>query len=75
MFSNEEQFFLKTIAKMLSPDNVERKEAEQNIRKWVKETYVQVLQACNKFITCEQIESNVRKYAYYVIEYLTKEYC
>ena len=75
MFSNEEQFFLNTIAKMLSPNNVERKEAEQNIRKWLKETYMQVLQACNKFITCEQIEANVRIYACFVLELLTKEDC
>ena len=75
MFSNEEQCFLSTIAKMLSPNNEERKGAEQNIRKWVKETYDQVLQACNKFIICEQIDSNVRKYACYVLELLTKEDC
>ena len=75
MFSNEEQFFLNTIAKMLSPNNEERKGAEQNIRKWVKETYDQVLQACNKFIICDQIDSNVRKYACYVLELLTKEDC
>lgn len=75
MFSNEEQFFLNTIAKMLSPNNDERREAEQNIRKWVKETYDQVLQACNKFIVCEQIDPNVRKYACYVLELLTKEDC
>ena len=75
MFSNEEQFFLNTIAKMLSPNNEERKEAEQNIRKWVKETYLQVLQACNKFITCETIEPNLRKYACYILELLTKEDC
>ena len=75
MFSNEEQFFLNTIAKMLSPNNEERKGAEQNIRKWVKETYDQVLQACNKFIICEQLDPNVRKYACYVLELLTKEDC
>ena len=75
MFSNEEQFFLKTIANMLSANNEERKGAEQNIRKWVKETYDQVLQACNKFIICEQLDPNVRKYACYVLELLTKEDC
>ena len=75
MFSNEEQIFLNTIAKMLSPNNEERKGAEQNIRKWVKETYDQVLQACNKFIICEQIDPNIRKYACYVLELLTKEEC
>ena len=75
MFSNEEQLFLNTIAKMLSPNNDERKQAEQNIRKWIKETYLQVLQACNKFIICEQIEPNIRRYSCYILSLLTKEDC
>ena len=73
MFSNEEQLFLSTISKMLSPNNKERNEAEENIKKWMKETYLQVLQACNKFIICENIKAEIRRYCCFILEFLTKE--
>ena len=75
MFSNEEQLFLNTIAKMLSPNNQERIQAEENIKIWIKETYLQVLQSCNKFIICEQLKPDIRRYACYVLQLLTKEDC
>jgi hypothetical protein len=75
MFSNEEQLFLNTIASMLSPNNQERIQAEENIKKWIKETYLQVLQSCNKFIICEQLKPDIRRYACYVLQLLTKEDC
>ena len=75
MFSNEEQLFLNTISKMLSTSNEERKLAEENIKKWLKESYLQMLQSCNKFIICDQLKPDVRRYACYVLELLTKEDC
>ena len=75
MFSNEEQLFLSTISKMLSPNNEERNSAEANIRKWMKETYLQVLQACNKFIVCENIQPEIRRYCCFILEMLAKEDC
>ena len=75
MFSNEEQLFLNTISKMLSPNNEERRLAEENIKKWIKETYLQVLQSCNKFIICDQLKPDIRRYACYILGLLTKENC
>lgn len=75
MFSDQEKALLDTISKMLSPNNEERKAAEQNIKVWIKETYLQMLQSCNKFIVCDQLNPNIRRYACYIIELLTKEDC
>jgi len=75
MFSNEEQLFLNTISKMLSTSNEERKLAEENIKKWLKESYLQMLQSCNKFIICDQLKPEIRSYACYIIRLLTKEDC
>ena len=72
MFSNEEQLFLSTISKMLSPNNKERNEAEENIKKWMKETYLQVFQACNKSIICENIKAEIRRCCGFILEFLTK---
>ena len=75
MFTNEENLFLETISTMLSPNNEQRNIAQENIKKWIKETYLQVLQACNKFIVCEQIKPDIRRYACYILQLLTKEDC
>ena len=75
MFSNEEKLFLETLSAMLSPNNEQRNLAQENIKKWIKETYLQVLQSCNKFIVCEQIKPDIRRYACYVLQLLTKEDC
>ena len=75
MFSNEEQAFLEAISQMLSSNNEERNLAQENIKKWMKETYLQVLQSCNKFIICEQIKTDIRRYACYILQLLTKEDC
>jgi hypothetical protein len=75
MFSNQENALLDTISKMLSPNNEERKKAEENIKAWMKDTYLQMLESCNKFIICEQLNPDIRRYACYVIELLTKENC
>ena len=60
---------------MLSPKNEERRLAEENIKKWIKETYLQVLQSCNKFIICDQLKPDIRRYACYILQLLTKENC
>ena len=75
MFSNEEKLFLETISAMLSPNNEQRNLAQENIKKWIKETYLQVLQACNKFIVCKQIKPEIRRYSCYIIQLLTNEDC
>ena len=75
MFSNEEKLFLETISAMLSPNNDQRNLAQENIKKWIKETYLQVLQACNKFIVCKQIKPEIRRYSCYIIQLLTNEDC
>ena len=75
MFSNEEKLFLEAISTMFSPNNEQRNLAEENIKKWIKETYLQVLQSCNKFIVCQQIKPDIRRYACYIIQLLTKEDC
>ena len=75
MFSNEEQAFLEAISQMLSSNNEERNLAQENIKKWMKETYLQVLQSCNKFIICEKIKADIRRYACYILQLLTKEDC
>ena len=75
MFSNEEKLFLEAISTMFSPNNEQRNLAEENIKKWIKETYLQVLQACNKFIVCKQIKPEIRRYSCYIIQLLTNEDC
>ena len=75
MFSNEEKLFLETLSTMLSPNNEQRNLAQENIKKWIKETYLQVLQACNKFIVCKQIKPEIRRYSCYIIQLLTNEDC
>ena len=75
MFSIEEKLFLETISAMLSPNNEQRNLAQENIKKWIKETYLQVLQACNKFIVCKQIKPEIRRYSCYIIQLLTNEDC
>ena len=75
MFSNEEKLFLEAISTMLSPNNEQRNLAQENIKKWIKETYLQVLQSCNKFIVCEQIKPDIRRYSCYILQLLTKEDC
>ena len=76
MFNNQENSFLQAIQKMLSStNNDDRIKAEQDIHLWAKESYLQILQACNKFIVCQQIKPDIRRYACYIIQLLTKEDC
>jgi hypothetical protein len=49
--------------------------AEENIKKWLKDSYLQMLQSCNKFIICDQLKPEIRSYACYIITLLTKENC
>ena len=71
MFTNEEKVFLEAIFKMFSNSNEERKTSEKNIQTWLKETYLQVLLACNKFIICEELQSNIRQYSCFLIKICT----
>ena len=74
MFNNQENSFLQAIQKMLSSTNNEaRKKAEQDIHLWAKESYLQILQACNKFIICEELDINSRRYSSYLMEMLINE--
>ena len=73
MFNSQETLFLQAIQKMLSStDNTSREKAEQDIVLWAKESYSQILETCNKFITCEELDINTRRYACYLIEILLK---
>ena len=73
MFNSQETLFLQAIQKMLSStDNESRQKAEQDINNWAKESYQQILETCNKFIICENLELNIRRYACYLIEILVK---
>ena len=73
MFNSQETLFLQAIQKMLSStDNDSRQKAEQDINNWAKESYQQILETCNKFIICEDLELNTRRYACYLIEILVK---
>ena len=71
MFTNEENLFLEAIAKMFSNSNEERRVSENNIQTWLEQTYLQVLVSCNKFIICEELPSNIREYACYLIKLCT----
>ena len=74
MFNNQETLFLQTIQKMLSStDNISRQKAEEDINIWAKESYLQIMEACNKFIICEELELNTRRYACYIIMILVKD--
>lgn len=73
MFSEQENSFLQTIKTMLSPDNNEKQKAEENIKSWAKETYLNILETCNKFIICENLEPDVRRYSCFIMTYLFKE--
>ena len=74
MFNNQENLFLQAIQKMLSSsDNESRIKAEKDIYLWAKESYLQILQACNKFIICEELDINARRYSSYLMTILLKE--
>ena len=74
MFNNQENSFLQAIQKMLSStNNDDRIKAEQDIHLWAKESYLQILQACNKFIICEELDINSRRYSSYLMEILINE--
>lgn len=74
MFNNQENLFLQAIHKMLSSsDNKARIKAEQDIQIWAKESYLQMLQACNKFIICEELDINSRRYSSYLMTILINE--
>ena len=73
-FNNQENLFLQTIQKMLSSaDNKARMKAEKDIKLWSKESYVQILETCNKFIMCEQLDINTRRYSSYLMQILISE--
>ena len=71
MFTDQEKLFLEAIAKMFSNNNEERRASENNIKTWIEQTYLQVLETCNKFIICEDLPSNIRQYACYLITLCT----
>ena len=71
MFTTEENQFLATILKMFSNSNEERKASERNIQSWLEVSYDQILVSCNKFIVCEQLQSNIREYSCYLITLCT----
>ena len=74
MFNNQENSFLQTIQKMLSStDNESRNKAQEDIQLWAKESYLQILQACNKFIICEELDINSRRYSSYLMTILINE--
>jgi hypothetical protein len=74
MFSSQENLFLQAIQKMLSSSgNEERQKAESDIKIWSKESYTQILETCNKFIICEQLDINTRRYACYLMTLLINE--
>ena len=74
MFNNQENLFLQAIQKMLSSTgNDARLKAESDIKMWAKESYIQILEACNKFAICEQLDPNIRIYACYLMTILISE--
>ena len=74
MFNSQETMFLQAIQKMLSStDNISRQKVEEDINNWAKESYNQMLETCNKFIVCENLDLNIRRYACYIIKILVKE--
>ena len=71
MFTNQENLFLQAIQKMLSSTgNEARMKAESDIKIWAKESYLEILEACTKFILCEQLNINTRRYACYLMTIL-----
>ena len=74
MFNSQETLFIEAIQKMLSStDNTSRQKVEQDITIWAKESYQQIMEACNKFIVCENLELNIRRYACYIITILVRD--
>ena len=74
MFNAQETMFLETIQKMLSStDNISRQKAETDINLWANDSYFPILSTCNKFIICENLDINTRRYACYIIKILLKE--
>ena len=74
MFNNQETIFLQTIQKMLSStDNISRQKAESDINLWANDSYLPIISTCNKFIVCENLDINTRRYACYIIKILLKE--
>ena len=74
MFNNQENLFLQAIQKMLSStDNDARTKAESDIKLWAKESYIQILESCNKFAICEQLDTDIRIYACYLMRILINE--
>ena len=74
MFTCQENLFLQAIQKMISSiGNEERHKAESDIKIWSKESYIQILETCNKFIICEQLDINVRRYSCYLMTLLINE--
>ena len=74
MFNSQETLFLQAIQNMLSSsDNTSRQKAEQDIILWAKESYSQILETCNKFLICEELDINTRRYTCYLIQILLKD--
>ena len=74
MFNSQETLFLQAIQNMLSsPDNNSRQKSEQDIILWAKESYSQILDTCNKFLICEELDINTRRYTCYLIQILLKD--
>ena len=74
MFNTQETLFLQAIQNMLSStDSTSRQKAEQDINLWAKESYQQILETCNKFIICEELDLNIRRYACYIIQILVRD--
>ena len=74
MFNSQETLFLEAIQKMLSStEGSSRQKVEQDINLWAKESYLQIIEACNKFIICENLEINTRRYACYIITILVRD--
>ena len=74
MFNSQETLFLQAIQKILSStDNISRQKAEEDINIWAKESYPQIMETCNKFIICEELDLNTRRYACYIIMILVKD--
>ena len=74
MLNNQETLFLQSIQNMLnSTDNSLRQKAEQDINIWAKESYPQILETCNKFIICEELGINIRRYSCFLISNLVKD--
>ena len=70
MFTNQENLFLETIKKILRSGD---KKAEQDIKLWAKESYQQILESCNKFISLEELDPNIRRYSCFLMGFLFTE--